>query len=391
MADVLSKGNLFDPILVTDLFDKVRGKSSLAVLGKRTPIAFTGNKLFTFSMDSEVDIVAENGKKTKGGMTLAPVVMAPIKFEYSARVSDEFLYATEERKIEIIKKFNEGFAKKLARGLDIAAILGLNPRSKEESTVIGDNCLAKKVDQTVTYESATADVKIEDALGLVEGSEYTPSGIVLAPSVRTDISKMRLTSGNRAYPDFAFGATPDALGLVEGSEYTPSGIVLAPSVRTDISKMRLTSGNRAYPDFAFGATPSNLGSQKLEVNNTVSYNSPTNKLVGVVGDFETAFEWGYAKEVMLEVIQYGDPDSQGKDLKASYNSPTNKLVGVVGDFETAFEWGYAKEVMLEVIQYGDPDSQGKDLKAYNQVCLRGEAYLGWGILDGKAFAKLETA
>ena len=297
MADVLSKGNLFDPILVTDLFDKVRGKSSLAVLGKRTPIAFTGNKLFTFSMDSEVDIVAENGKKTKGGMTLAPVIMAPIKFEYSARVSDEFLYATEERKIEIIKKFNEGFAKKLARGLDIAAILGLNPRSKEESTVIGNNCLAKKVDQTVTYESATADVKIEDALGLVEGSEYTPSGIVLAPSVRTDISKMRLTGGNRA-----------------------------------------------YPDFAFGATPSNLGSQKLEVNNTVSY-----------------------------------------------NSPTNKLVGVVGDFETAFEWGYAKEVMLEVIQYGDPDSQGKDLKAYNQVCLRGEAYLGWGILDGKAFAKLETA
>lgn len=297
MADVLSKGNLFDPILVTDLFDKVRGKSSVATLGKRTPIAFSGNKIFTFEMDSEVDIVAENGKKTKGGMTLAPVVMAPIKFEYSARVSDEFLYASEENKIEIIKSFNEGFAKKLARGLDIAAILGLNPRSKEAANTVGDNCLAKKVDQKVTYESATADVKIEEALGLVEGSEYNPSGIVIAPSVRTDISKMRLTGGSRA-----------------------------------------------YPDFAFGATPSNLGSQKLEVNNTVSF-----------------------------------------------NTPTNKLVGVVGDFETAFQWGYAKDVMLEVIKYGDPDSQGKDLKAYNQVCLRAEAYIGWGVLDGKAFAKLETA
>ena len=29
MADILSRGNLFDPVLVTDLFDKVKGKSAV--------------------------------------------------------------------------------------------------------------------------------------------------------------------------------------------------------------------------------------------------------------------------------------------------------------------------------------------------------------------------
>ncbi len=44
-----------------------------------------------------------------------------------------------------------------------------------------------------------------------------------------------------------------------------------------------------------------------------------------------------------------------------------------------FQWGYAKEIPLEVIKYGDPDGSGKDLKNYNQVYLRSETYLGWGL------------
>ena len=98
---------LFDTHLVTDLLNKVKGTSSLAVLGKQTPVAFNGNKEFTFSMDSEIDIVAENGKKTHGGITLEPVTIVPIKFEYGARVSDEFMYATEEEQIETLKAFND--------------------------------------------------------------------------------------------------------------------------------------------------------------------------------------------------------------------------------------------------------------------------------------------
>ena len=59
----------------------------------------------------------------------------PIKFEYGARVSDEFLYATEEEQIDILTAFNDGFAKKVARGFDLAAMHGINPRSGTASTL----------------------------------------------------------------------------------------------------------------------------------------------------------------------------------------------------------------------------------------------------------------
>ena len=59
----------------------------------------------------------------------------------------------------------------------------------------------------------------------------------------------------------------------------------------------------------------------------------------------------------------------------------------VGDFENAFKWGYAEQVPLEIIRYGDPDGQG-DLKRYNQVLLRAEAFIGWGILDPTAFSRI---
>ena len=43
----LSKGNLFNPELITDLINKVKGKSSLAVLSQQTPISFNGQKEIT--------------------------------------------------------------------------------------------------------------------------------------------------------------------------------------------------------------------------------------------------------------------------------------------------------------------------------------------------------
>ena len=61
---------------------------------------------------------------------------------------------------------------------------------------------------------------------------------------------------------------------------------------------------------------------------------------------------------------------------------------LVGDFVNCFKWGYAKEIPIEVIRYGNPDNDTQlgDLKGHNQVYLRGEAYIGWGILDPSAFA-----
>ena len=291
MAEVLSKGNLFDPVLVKDLISKVKGKSSLAVLSAQTPIPFNGRKEFTFTMDSEIDVVAENGKKTHGGITLDPVTIVPIKVEYGARISDEFLYASEEEQLDILKAFNDGFAKKLASGLDLMAFHGINPRTGEASAVIGGNNFDDKVTKTVVYDAATPDAKIEEAISKIEDSDGDVSGMAIAPAVRSDLAKMTKQSGEKL-----------------------------------------------YPEFAFGGKPSSLGAHALDINKTVAH-----------GNVDKA---------------------------------------IVGDFASMFKWGYAKEVPMEIIKYGDPDNSGKDLKGYNQVYIRAEAYLGWGILDGNSFARV---
>ena len=70
--------------------------------------------------------------------------------------------------------------------------------------------------------------------------------------------------------------------------------------------------------------------------------------------------------------------------KASDATTTDQFL--LGDFRNNFRWGFARQMPIEVIQYGDPDNTGVDLKGSNQVAIRGEAYLGWAIFDPNAFA-----
>lgn len=289
---------LFDPKLVTDLISKVKGKSSLAALGSQVPVAFNGNKEFIFSMDSDVDIVAEGGAKSHGGITLTPITIIPIKFEYGARISDEFMYASEEEKIDILTQFNEGFAKKLASGMDKAAFHGINPRTGKKATNVTFPYFDNVITQKVTYVADKADSNIESAIALVEGSDADVTGIAIDNTMRS------------------------ALAALTNS-----------------------AGDKRYPEFAFGGQPSNLGANALSINKTVSV-TPT------------------------------DTGTQDVDH------------AIVGDFANMFKWGYGKEIFMDVIEYGDPDNTGVDLKGHNQVYLRAEAYLGWAIFDAASFAKV---
>lgn len=296
MPDILSKENKFDPVLVTELFDKVKGKSSLAALCDQAPIPFNGQKEFIFTMDDEVDLVAENGKMTRGSVSLDPVIIVPVKIEYGARISDEFLYAAEEEQIETLRNFSDGFAKKTARGLDIMAFHGVNPRAKTASALIGTN-------------------HFDNGVTVIKQDSKTPK-------------------------------TPDALieeaiAAVQDNEYDISGLTMAPSFRSDLAKMVDTSGRKIYPELAWGNAPSQMNGIQTVANNTVSFNS-------------------------------------SKDL------------AIVGDFST-FKWGYSKEIPLEIIEYGDPDNSGQDLKGCGQVYIRAKAYIGWGIMDKSAFAVIQSA
>lgn len=297
MADIVKKETLFPEELVPELIQQTVGASALAKLCTAKPIPFNGQKEFTFTLDKEVDVVAEGGAKTKGGATVSPVTIVPVKVEYGARVSDEFLYAAEEARIDILAAFAEGFARKLARGLDLMAFHGINPRTGSASAVIGANHFDSKVTQTVTIEEADKpDDNIEAAIALVQGSDKEVNGLVLAPVFKAELAKQTTTDGAKLYPQLAWGNNP---GEINGLAVQPSTALSANS-----------SQDRA-----------------------------------LVGDFTGAFRWGYAKEIPVEVIQYGNPDN---------------------------------------------DTSLGDLKGHNQVYLRAEAYIGWGILDPAAFAIIKA-
>jgi HK97 family phage major capsid protein len=295
MADILSKENLFDPTLVTDLFSKVKGQSALAALSAQNPIPFNGQKEFIFTMDDEVDLVAENGKKTRGSVKLDPVTIMPLKVEYGARISDEFLFASDEAKIEILTSFNDGFAKKVARGLDIMAFHGVNPRSKTASSLIGANHFDNGIAVVETAAGKSVDDLVEEAIAKVQEMDYDVSGMAMAPSFRSDLSKLTVADGRKLYPELAWGSAP---GTINGLS--------------------------------------------VQVNNTIAFNNSAD-------------------------------------------------LAIVGDFASAFKWGYSNQIPLEIIKYGDPDNSGMDLKGYNQIYIRAEVYLGWGILDKSAFSVIRTA
>ena len=78
------------------------------------------------------------------------------------------------------------------------------------------------------------------------------------------------------------------------------------------------------------------------------------------------------------------------DANSTVNFNSNADRAIVGNFADFFKWGIARQIPIEIIEYGDPDNSGSDLKGHNQVYLRGEAYLGWGILVPEAFAIIKA-
>ena len=296
MAEITEKKNLqFSAELATEMFDAVKGHSTLAKLSGAKPMPFSGVTEFVFTMDGEAEIVGEGGQKKPGDADITPVTVTPIKFIYQHRVSDEFLYLSEEARIPILQAFGEGFAKKIARGMDIAAFHGINPKTGLASNVVNTNHFDAIVTETIPYDAGEgADAALNDAVLKVLGNERDVTGLALSAIFGNAMSEVKVN------------------GVVQ------------------------------YPEFRFGGRPESFAGRTADINTTV------NKKI---------------------------------------STATERDLAIVGDFANAFRWGYAKQIPLELIEYGDPDGLG-DLKRQNQVVLRSEAYIGWGILDAKSFTRI---
>ena len=297
MGSILSKGAMFPPELTNKLYSLVKGDSAVAKLCKAEPIPFNGDTVFTFSLDNEVDLVAENGAKSNGGATITPVSMQPVKVEYGMRVSDEFMYAADDIQLQYLSAFADGFSKKVARGLDIMSIHGLNPRSKTAASVLTNKNFDDLVNQKVTYDSTKPQDNVEAAIELVQGNDFDVSGMAMSPAFKSALSKVKAgTNLNTAL----------------------------------------------FPELGWGKEVGSINGLPVATNSTVSFNSSPDR--ALVGDFENYFRWGIAKNVPIKVIEYGNPDN----------------------------------------------SEQGDLQGHNQVYIRGEAYIGFGILVPAAFALIAS-
>lgn len=129
-----------------------------------------------------------------------------------------------------------------------------------------------------------------------------------------------------------------AIAKVTAHEHEVTGMAMSPGFRSSLASETRQDGTPLFPELGWGSQPDVIKGLPVDTNSTVSFNSSADK--AVVGNFRDFFRWGVGKDITIEVIQYGNPDN----------------------------------------------SEDGDLKGHNQVYLRGEIYIGWGILVPNAFA-----
>lgn len=199
-------------------------------------------------------------------------------------------------------------------------------------------------EQRVPYMNAFKDgvaVKMARALdisGFHGLNPYTGRASEIVGSNSFDGKVGRTVNFLPSYPD---DNVDSAIGLIPEANIT--GLAMSPNFGAALGAMKMADSHAAmYPEFRFGGKPETFaGGIKCDVNPTVNFNAGTNE--AYVGDFARAFRWGYAQTMKFEIIETGDPDGLG------------------------------------------------DLKRYNQICLRAETYIGWGILDPNAFARIVSS
>lgn len=298
MADnAMKTGTLFKPELVKELISKVQGRSVLAKLSSQTPIPFNGVEQFIFNLEGNAQIVGEGEQKQAGKAKITSKVIKPLKFVYQARITDEFKYASEEKQMNFLSAYMDGFAKKIAEAFDLAALHGLEPKTMTDASFRATNSFDGLITgNIVNYDEAHIDDNIDAAVQTIVAKGGEVTGIALSPTAGQNLAKIKV-NGVVQYPEFRFGQNPDSFY----------------GMKSDINKNLTVTGGTAETDHA-----------------------------------------------------------------------------IVGDFQNRFKWGYAENIPMEIIEFGDPDGAGRDLKAYNEICLRAEAFIGWGILDEEAFARVKA-
>ena len=133
--------------------------------------------------------------------------------DLGARVSRRFLDAAEDEQVEILEAFNNGFAAKVGRGIDIMYMHGKNPRTGEISPLI--TYYFDKIEQTVPYDAAAPDDCVDDAIALT--GDWDVTGIAMAKSFASALGKKTNENGTKMYPGLSWGGDPKEVNGVPSS------------------------------------------------------------------------------------------------------------------------------------------------------------------------------
>ena len=268
--------------VATVITKKAKDTSTIAALSPAEPQLFLDKDYMVFNGSSEAEVVAEGAQKSSYEETLTPVVGKRFKVVTTTRVSSELKWADED---------NQG--KALGRVLDYVVYHAFNPKPK--TTLDGFTALSTSAVQVTSEGDEVADI---DALAEAVSDEYDINGIALSKTWAAQLRKLRVPS----------------------------------------------TGMRLYPEI-----PINLQ----------------------VGNLD------------------GIPAATSGTVNGRLITPATGVLAFLGDF-SLIKWGMVRDITSEIIEYGDPDNTGKDLKGYNQIAYRTEALYSYAILDPKGIAVLKA-
>lgn len=306
MASLGTSGLSLPNHLASGVWSKAQSGSTLVALSGQSPMLFGTTQYMTMTARPKAQIVSEGAQKSQSQPTFAPVNAVPRKAQVTVRTNEEFKWADQDYQLGVMTEVADAISIALARSIDLVAYHGINP-----------------LDGKALSGSPT---KLLDTTNAVEV---------------TGTSK----------PDDDITA---AVGLTIADGFTPTGVALDPSFSFALATQKDTAGRRMFPELGFGVNLSNFLGLNASVSNTVS--AP-----------EAAVSGG------------------------AYASANPNVKAIVGDFAGAIRWGVQRNIPLELIEYGDPDGTGQDLKGSNQIALRAEVVFGIAIFDTNAFSKVIDA
>ena len=274
------------------IINKVGNTSTIAALSPSTPQLFLNEDYMVFNGAAEAEVVAEGQKKSSYEQTASYITGKKFKVQCTTRVTEELKWADEDNRLEIISSIQEDQTKAIARALDYVIYHAIDPKSGTKLT---------------GYDALTA-----------AANTVTDSG--------DDIANV--------------DALADAV-----NEYEINGVALSRTWASRLRKLRVpATGMRFYPEI-----PINLAAGTLD----------------------------------------GIPAATSTTVDGVKATTATKVLGIMGDY-SLIKWGMIRDIWAEVIQYGDPDQTGVDLKAHNQIAYRTEAMFSYAVLDPKAFAVLKA-